>query len=217
MNTLTPTLRITEIFYSLQGESTNVGLPTIFIRLTGCPLRCTYCDTAYAFHGGKKRELADIFHELAKYSCKTVCVTGGEPLAQPNCLPLMTQLCDLGYQVSIETSGAIDISEIDPRVMIVMDLKTPASGEQDKNLWNNISHLKPTDQIKWVICNLNDYEWAKACILEHKLDGKTQLLFSPSHQQLEPSLLAEWILKDQLPVRFQMQLHKVLWGNEPGR
>jgi len=217
MNNLKPNLRITEIFYSLQGESTRVGLPTVFVRLTGCPLRCTYCDTAYAFHGGKKRDFGDIQHEIAQFNCKTICVTGGEPLAQPHCLAFMTELCNQGYQVSIETSGALDISAIDPRVMIVMDLKTPASGEQNKNLWDNIVHLKPNDQIKCVISDMNDYEWSKKSLIEHDLAARVQILFSPSYQNLDPAVLAEWILQDQLPVRLQIQLHKILWGNQAGR
>lgn len=217
MNNNAPTLRITEIFYSLQGESTLIGLPTVFVRLTGCPLRCQYCDTAYAFQGGKKYTLSHILETIATYHCQTICVTGGEPLAQPNCIPLLTQLCDAGYQVSIETSGALDISRIDPRVIIIMDLKTPASGEISKNLWENLKFIKPKDQIKWVICGRDDYEWAKECIQKYHLTQKAQLLFSPSHHQLSPATLAEWILNDHLPVRFQLQLHKILWHDQPGR
>lgn len=209
-------LRITELFHSLQGESVTVGLPTVFVRLTGCPLRCQYCDTAYAFSGGELREIADILVEVASYQCKHVCVTGGEPLAQPGCIPLLAQLCDAGHIVSIETSGARDISEIDPRVMIVMDLKTPDSLEDDKNLLANIDYLKPTDQIKFVLCSRKDYDWARNIINEYNLIEKVQLLFSPSWQQLNPTDLANWIIEDKLSVRFQLQLHKILWNDEPG-
>lgn len=209
-------LRITEIFYSLQGESTTSGLPTVFIRLTGCPLRCQYCDTAYAFNGGETQELDSILDKVASYSCKHVCVTGGEPLAQPGCLALLKQLCDEGYTVSLETSGARDIAEVDKGVMIVMDLKTPDSLECSKNLLNNIQYLKPRDQIKFVICSREDYLWACQMIQEHALAERVQLLFSPSWKQIDHKLLAEWILEDHLPVRFQLQLHKILWNDAPG-
>jgi len=210
------TLRITEIFHSIQGESTTVGLPTVFVRLTGCPLRCQYCDTAYAFTGGQLRDLDDILSTIASYQCRQVCVTGGEPLAQPGCIHLLTRLCDAGYQVSIETSGARDIAPIDRRVMIVMDLKTPDSLESDKNLLANLDHLKPEDQIKFVLCTRKDYEWACQMIKEFDLDKKVQLLFSPSWDQLNATTLADWIIEDSLPVRFQLQLHKILWNDAPG-
>jgi len=209
-------LKITELFHSLQGESVHAGLPTVFIRLTGCPLRCAYCDTSYAFSGGILTSLNDILTEVASYQCKQVCVTGGEPLAQPACTSLLRRLCDDGYSVSIETSGALDIAPIDQRVMIVMDLKTPDSLESGKNRLANLSSLKPTDQIKFVLCSRKDYEWACSMIDEHELDRRVQLLFSPSWDQLNPTELASWILADKLPVRFQIQLHKVLWGTVAG-
>ena len=209
-------IRITEIFYSLQGESINVGLPTVFIRLTGCPLRCQYCDTAYAFNGGNRRSISDILAELQQYNATYVCVTGGEPLAQPGCIPLLNELCDAGYLVSLETSGAIDISTVDQRVMIIMDLKTPDSQECEKNLFSNLAYLKPCDQIKFVLCSRNDYEWACQLIRERDLINQVQLLFSPSWNQLNPTLLADWIVADRLLVRFQLQLHKVLWNDAKG-
>ena len=209
-------LRITEIFHSLQGESTTVGLPTVFVRLTGCPLRCNYCDTAYAFNGGGMISIDDILMQVGAFGCEHVCVTGGEPLAQPNCIDLLKRLCDAGHSVSIETSGARDISAIDPRIMIVMDLKTPDSGECEKNMLTNLPYLKPTDQIKFVLCSQNDYQWARAMIAEHTLDKQTQLLFSPSWGQLNPTTLADWIINDRVPVRFQLQLHKILWNDAPG-
>lgn len=209
-------LRITEIFHSLQGESVTVGLPTVFVRLTGCPLRCQYCDTAYAFNGGVVREMDDILNNVASYQCKHVCVTGGEPLAQPGCIELLKRLCDAGYFVSIETSGARDISAIDKRVIIVMDLKTPDSLECDKNLLTNLDHLKPEDQIKFVLCSRGDYEWACNIIDEYHLSERVQLLFSPSWNQLNPTELANWIVHDKLSVRFQLQLHKILWNDAPG-
>jgi len=209
-------LRITEIFYSLQGESTTSGLPTVFVRLTGCPLRCQYCDTAYAFSGGKHHSIEDILQEIAGFQCKRVCVTGGEPLAQKGCYDFLEKLCDAGYEVSIETSGARDIASVDVRVMIVMDLKTPDSQEQDKNLLSNLDHLKMTDQIKFVICSRTDYDWACMMIKQYDLANKTQLLFSPSWHQINHRDLAEWILQDRLPVRFQLQLHKILWNDAPG-
>ena len=210
-------LRITEIFYSLQGESATVGCPTIFIRLTGCPLRCNYCDTTYAFQGGEWWTLDSILAEVKKYQTPYITVTGGEPLAQKNCLPLLTYLVDAGYQVSLETSGALDILSVDKRVTIVMDIKTPSSGEVEKNLWSNIQQLKSSDQVKLVIANREDYDWSVELLKQHQLSQKCAVLFSPVQEQLEPRQLADWILQDQLPVRFQVQLHKLLWNNEPGR
>lgn len=209
-------IRITEIFYSLQGESITVGLPTVFVRLTGCPLRCQYCDTAYAFSGGEMLGLTTILEKVASYQCKQVCVTGGEPLAQPGCLSLLQALCDARYRVSLETSGARDISGVDKRVMIVMDLKTPGSGEANKNLFTNLEYLKPTDQIKFVLCNRNDYDWARQILLEFNLPERVQVLFSPSWNELNPTTLADWIIQDRLAVRFQLQLHKILWDDAPG-
>lgn len=210
-------LRITEIFFSLQGEARTVGLPTIFIRLTGCPLRCSYCDTTYSFTGGEKYTLTAIMQQVADYGAKYVCVTGGEPLAQPNCLPLLTALCDAGYQVSLETSGALDVSQVDRRVSKVVDLKTPDSGEAHRNLYENMQHLTANDQIKFVICSRQDYQWAKFKIDEFQLNQRvSDVLFSPSHQQQDPRELAEWILADKLAVRLQVQLHKYLWNNEAG-
>lgn len=210
-------LRITEIFFSLQGEARTVGLPTVFIRLTGCPLRCSYCDTTYSFTGGEKYTLTAIMQQVADYGAKYVCVTGGEPLAQPNCLPLLTALCDAGYQVSLETSGALDVSLVDPRVSKVVDLKTPDSGEAHRNLYENMQHLTANDQIKFVICSRQDYQWAKFKIDEFQLNQRvSDVLLSPSHQQQDPRELAEWILADKLAVRLQVQLHKYLWNNEAG-
>jgi 7-carboxy-7-deazaguanine synthase len=209
-------LRITEIFHSIQGEADSVGWPTVFVRLTGCPLRCGYCDTAYAFHGGEWWSFDEVLAEVAGHVPRYVTVTGGEPLAQKNCLPLLTRLCDAGYTVSIETSGALPIAPLDPRVIRVMDLKTPASGEMEKNLLENIPALRTKDQVKFVICDRTDYEWSKAQVAEHQLTERCQVLFSPSHEQVSPRELAEWILADRLPVRLQVQLHKYLWGNVPG-
>jgi 7-carboxy-7-deazaguanine synthase len=209
--------RITEIFYSLQGESRTVGLPTVFVRVTGCPLRCGYCDTEYAFYGGEKRDVSDIVAEVLSYNPKYVCVTGGEPLAQPGCIPLLTALCDEGLEVSLETSGAMDVSNVDPRVVKVMDLKTPASGEESKNRYDNIGFLTAQDQIKFVIVNKTDYDWAKAQLAEHDLIDRAEVLFSPIHGELEPAQLAEWIIDDNLPVRMQIQMHKYLWGDAQGR
>lgn len=209
--------RITEIFYSLQGESRTVGLPTVFVRLTGCPLRCGYCDTEYAFHGGEKMEITDIVASVTAYNPRYVCVTGGEPLAQSSCLELLTALCNTGVEVSIETSGAMDISRVDPRVVIVMDLKTPGSGEVDRNRYANIELLKRKDQLKFVICNRDDYEWACQRITEYQLAQRCEVLFSPIHGELKPAELADWIVADNLPVRMQLQLHKYLWGDEKGR
>ena len=215
---LTSTLRITEIFHSLQGESKTVGIPTVFVRLTGCPLRCQYCDTAYAFDGGELMELDTIKAVLEEVGCGYVTVTGGEPLAQPNCLPLLEQLCDSGYNVSIETSGAMSIEQVDKRVSIVMDLKTPASKEVDKNRYENIAFLKPADQVKFVICDEKDYIWSKAQLDRYDLVAKVnEILFSPSFEEIEPVQLAEWILRDKLKIRMQMQLHKQIWGSVAGK
>ena len=209
-------LRITEIFHSIQGEADSVGWPTVFVRLTGCPLRCGYCDTAYAFYGGHWMGFDAILAEVAKYAPRHVTVTGGEPLAQKNCAALLTRLCDAGYRVSLETSGALPIAGLDPRVVRVMDLKTPGSGECERNLLANVAELRPTDQVKFVICDRADYEWSRAMLSEHGLAGRCQVLFSASHGQLDSRELAEWILADRLPVRLQVQLHKYLWGNVPG-
>lgn len=209
--------RITEIFYSLQGESRTVGLPTVFVRLTGCPLRCGYCDTEYAFYGGEKMAITDIVEQVANYNPRYVCVTGGEPLAQPNCIPLLTAICDLGVEVSLETSGAMDMTRVDPRVVKVMDLKTPGSGEESKNRYSNIELLRQQDQLKFVICNRGDYDWARAKLDEYQLAQRCEVLFSPIHGELKPADLADWIVEDNLPVRMQLQLHKYLWGDEKGR
>ncbi len=210
-------LRITEIFYSLQGESNTVGLPTVFIRLTGCPLRCVYCDTAYAFTGGKKIAIDAVIAEAEQYRTQYITVTGGEPLAQPACLELMTKLLDKGYVVSLETSGALDVSEVDPRVVKVMDLKTPSSGELSRNLYKNIDHLTAKDQLKFVIGNDEDYDWSKSVLSEYDLPKRCEVLFSPVMGQQNPTELAEKILKDRLPVRFQLQLHKILWDDAQGK
>lgn len=211
-------LRITEIFNSLQGEARTIGRPTVFVRLTGCPLRCQYCDTTYAFSGGEMWSLEAILDEVASYSPRYVTVTGGEPLAQPNCRPLLASLCDAGYEVSLETSGALEIEGLDPRVSVVLDLKTPDSGESHRNLMENIPHLKAIDQVKFVICSRQDYQWARMKVDELLLAEKVDdVLFSPSHGQVNPVELADWIVEDRLPVRFQLQLHKVLWADEPGR
>jgi 7-carboxy-7-deazaguanine synthase len=212
-----PSLKITEIFYSLQGEARDAGWPTVFVRLTGCPLRCQYCDTEYAFTGGESMTLATIMQKVASYQPRYVCVTGGEPLAQKPCRDLLAQLCDEGYAVSLETSGAMDISDIDSRVTRVMDLKTPGSGENDRNRLDNIDQLTSHDQLKFVICSREDYEWAKDMINQFELDKKCDVLFSPSASELSATELADWIMLDNLPVRFQMQLHKILWNDEPGR
>lgn len=212
-----PSLRIAEIFYSLQGEARTVGLPTVFVRLTGCPLRCGYCDSEYAFHGGERKSFSEILAQIAQYGTDYVCVTGGEPLAQPDCLPLLTAICNLYDNVSLETSGAIDIEGVDERVGIVMDIKTPGSGEADKNLYQNIPLLKRKDQVKFVICDREDYQWAKFKLDEYDLPGRvSDVLFSPSFGQVSPADLASWILEDQLKVRFQLQLHKQIWGDVPG-
>ena len=217
MSSPTPTLRVTEIFLSLQGESSRVGLPTVFVRLTGCPLRCGYCDTEYAFTGGETMDLPAILNRVAKLHAHYVCVTGGEPLAQKNCAALLAALCDAGYSVSLETSGALDISAIDARVSRIVDIKTPGSGEVEKNRWENLAALVPSDEVKFVLCDEADYQWAKQVLAEHHLAEKTLVLFSPVHGQLNPAQLADWILRDQLRVRLQVQLHKILWGVTPGR
>ena len=210
-------LRITEIFFSLQGETKTVGLPTVFVRLTGCPLRCHYCDTSYAFQGGKWYSIAAILARIKQYQAHYVTVTGGEPLAQKACLVLLQRLCDEGYEVSLETSGALSVSGVDARVMKVIDIKTPGSGEKEKNNWKNLAYLLPQDQIKFVICNRADYDWAKAVMVQHQLAACCEILFSPSYEEVNPRDLADWILADQLSVRLQIQLHKYLWGNVPGK
>ncbi|TAK64657.1 7-carboxy-7-deazaguanine synthase QueE [Methylobacter sp.] len=210
-------LRITEIFYSIQGESNTVGLPTVFVRLTGCPLRCVYCDTAYAFTGGKKIEIDAVIAEVEQYGARYITVTGGEPLAQPGCLELMTKLADKGYVVSLETSGALDVSKVDPRIVKVMDLKTPSSGELSRNFYQNIEYLTAKDQVKFVIGNDKDYDWSKSVLIEYDLPNRCEILFSPVMGQQNPTELAEKILKDRLPVRFQLQLHKLLWDDAQGK
>lgn len=218
-NILTSTatrLKITEIFYSLQGEALNVGLPTVFIRLTGCPLRCTYCDTEYAFSGGDWYSLEQILGEAASYNTPHITVTGGEPLAQKNCIPLLTQLCDAGFSVSLETSGALSLEWVDSRVAKIMDIKTPASGESEKNKLENLQYLSKRDQLKFVICDEADYVWSKSLLESKCLDNICEVLFSPSSEQLAARTLADWIIRDRLPVRFQIQLHKILWGDGPG-
>ena len=209
-------LRITETFLSLQGEADAVGWPTFFIRLTGCPLRCRYCDTAYAFHGGEWRAVARLVDEARESRARFVCVTGGEPLAQRSCLALLKVLCDAGFQVSLETSGAIDSSAVDERVVRVIDIKTPGSGESRRNLDLAVHEIRRTDQLKFVICDRADYEWSRERVTGERLDARCQVLFSPSYQQVPAAQLANWILADRLPVRFQVQLHKVLWGDVPG-
>lgn len=209
-------LRISEIFFSLQGETRNIGLPTVFIRLIGCPLRCTYCDTTYAFTGGQNMSVAEIMKQVAGYAPRYVTVTGGEPLAQKNCLLLLTALCDAGYEVSLETGGALDISAVDARVMRVLDIKTPASGEAEKNRWENLPSLTMHDEIKFVLCDENDYQWSRQILQQHHLAEKCPVVFSPAHGALNATQLAEWILRDRLPVRMQLQLHKLLWENAPG-
>lgn len=212
------TLRITEVFYSLQGETRTAGLPTVFVRLTGCPLRCQYCDSAYAFSGGSLRTLDSILEQVAAFKPRYVCVTGGEPLAQPNVHPLMARLCDAGYEVSLETSGALDIAQVDPRVSRVLDLKTPGSEEVNRNRYENIDLLSANDQVKFVLCSREDYDWAVSKLIQYGLERRAgEVLFSPSHHQLNATDLADWIVADNLPVRLQMQLHKFLWNDEPGR
>jgi 7-carboxy-7-deazaguanine synthase len=210
-------LRINEIFHSLQGEADCVGFPTVFVRLTGCPLRCQYCDTEYAFHSGDWFDLDTILLKVRGFEARHVCVTGGEPLAQPNCLKLLERLCDAGYEVSLETSGALDVAAVDSRVSRVIDVKTPDSNEAARNRIENFAHLSQHDQLKFVICSREDYDWSKAFLREYALTERCRILFSPSYNQLAPNSLADWILADRLPVRFQMQLHKVLWGDVPGK
>jgi len=210
-------LRVNEIFHSLQGEADAVGYPTVFVRLTGCPLRCQYCDTEYAFHAGEWFDLDAILEKVHGYGARHVCVTGGEPLAQPNCLKLLERLCDEGLEVSLETSGALDIAPVDARVSRVVDVKTPGSREAARNRLENFGVLTPRDQLKFVICSREDYDWSKAFLLEHALPEQCRILFSPSYNQVSPTALADWILADRLPVRFQLQLHKILWGDTPGK
>jgi 7-carboxy-7-deazaguanine synthase len=212
-----PSLRINEIFFSLQGETSRVGLPTVFIRLTGCPLRCTYCDTTYAFQEGETLTLEEILGTVVQFHARYVTVTGGEPLAQKNCLPLLRQLCDAGYSVSLETGGALDISKVDPRVSKILDIKTPGSGEADKNRWKNLEWLTLQDEVKFVLCGEEDYVWAKRVLDERNVAQRCQVLFSAAQGQLEPATLAEWILRDNVPVRLQIQLHKLLWGEGRGK
>lgn len=210
-------LRVNEIFHSLQGEAEAVGYPTVFVRLTGCPLRCQYCDTEYAFHAGEWLGIDAIVERAAEFGAEYVCVTGGEPLAQPNCLALLSRLCDRGFKVSLETSGAMDIAAVDARVARVVDVKTPGSGEAQRNRLGNLALMRPVDQLKFVICSRNDYEWSKEFMATHALRGSCQILFSPSYNEISARDLAEWILADRLTVRFQLQLHKVLWGETPGK
>jgi 7-carboxy-7-deazaguanine synthase len=210
-------LKVTEIFFSLQGEARQAGLPTVFVRLTGCPLRCVYCDSAYAFHGGDWMHFEEILAEVRRHDVRHVCVTGGEPLAQKRCAELLALLCEEGFEVSLETSGAVDICAADTRVSRVMDLKTPDSGEEGRNLWSNLEKLTPHDQVKFVICSRSDYEWAREQVRERGLNQLCEVLFSPVWGEVDPRELAEWVLEDQLPVRFQLQLHKLLWGDVPGR
>lgn len=213
----TLTLRLTEVFLSLQGETSRAGLPTVFVRLTGCPLRCNWCDTPYSFQGGETVTLTALLDRVAEYGVPTVCVTGGEPLAQKNCLPLLTALCDAGYSVSLETSGALDVSQVDVRVSRVIDIKPPGSGEAARNRWENITHLTPHDEIKFVLAGRADYDWAREVMSTHTLSQVCPILFSPVQGELPPSQLAEWVIADRLPVRMQVQLHKILWGNAPGK
>lgn len=210
-------LKITEIFFSLQGEADTAGIPTVFVRLTGCPLRCQYCDTEYAFYGGEWFAIDQVLTEVARHGSRYVCVTGGEPLAQRNCLKLLARLCDEGYRVSLETSGALDVTSVDPRVVRVVDIKTPGSTESERNRLENLDDLRLTDQLKFVICDRADYDWSRRFIAQHELADRCPILFSPSHEQLAAVQLANWILEDRLPVRLQIQLHKYLWGNVPGK
>lgn len=210
-------LKITEVFLSLQGEARDAGWPTVFVRLTGCPLRCQYCDTTYSFFGGEWRSIDDLLAEVASHGVRHVCVTGGEPLSQKRCLDLLRRLCDAGYVVSLETSGAIDIADVDPRVSRVLDIKTPGSAEVARNRWENLALLTAHDQIKFVICGREDYEWSREVLREHHLHERCDVLFSPSKSEVSARDLADWIVADRLPVKFQMQLHKILWNDEPGR
>lgn len=209
-------LKVYEIFHSLQGETSRMGLPTVFVRLTGCPMRCTYCDTEYAFSGGKNMEVAEILQQVANYGARYVCVTGGEPLAQKECHTLLQALCDAGYSVSLETGGAMDIAKVDARVSVILDVKTPASGEEKNMRWDNLNHVQAKDEIKFVICNRADYDWAKAKLDEFKLTQKCPVLFSPAFHDVPAETLAAWVLEDKLPVRMQIQLHKILWGEKAG-
>ncbi len=209
-------LKIYEIFHSLQGETSRIGLPTVFVRLTGCPMRCTYCDTEYAFSGGGNMQIDEILQKVAEFGTKYVTVTGGEPLAQKECYLLLQALCDAGYSVSLETGGAMDIAPVDKRVSVILDIKTPASNEEKNMLWSNVEHVKPSDEIKFVLVNRADYDWAKAKIVELKLTEKCPVLFSPSFHDLPAEALAGWVLADKLPVRMQIQLHKILWGEKQG-
>lgn len=210
------TLKVYEIFHSLQGESSRIGLPTVFVRLTGCPMRCVYCDTEYAFSGGSNMTLEQIMEKVAEFGTRYVTVTGGEPLAQKQCLNLLTRLCDSGYEVSLETGGAIDTSGVDARVAVILDVKTPGSGELKNNHWENLQRLKPKDEVKFVLCDRADYDWAKQVLTERGIANQCSVLFSPVYNQVNPTDLAEWILQDKLPVRMQVQLHKILWGEKPG-
>lgn len=210
-------LKVTEIFYSLQGESRTVGWPTVFVRLTGCPLRCVWCDTEYAFHGGQWMDFDTILAHVAEYPTPHVTVTGGEPLAQRRCLGLLGRLCDAGYLVSLETSGALDLSGVDARVVKVMDLKPPGSGEVERNRWENLALLNPQDQVKFVIADRDDYDWSVEQLRRHRLNEQCEVLFSPVQDRMRPTRLADWILEDRLPLRFQLQLHKLLWGDRPGK
>lgn len=210
-------LKVTEIFHSLQGEAAQVGLPTVFVRLTGCPLRCQYCDTEYAFTGGEWMHIEDILEQVRQFGTPYVCVTGGEPLAQKRCGEFLERLCDEGLQVSLETSGAMDIGLADERVCRVMDIKTPGSGEEARNRWENVERLTPNDQVKFVICSREDFDWSMEKIREYRLNEDCEVLFSPSWGQVEAAELAQWVLEERAPVRFQLQLHKILWGDTPGR
>ena len=210
-------LRVYEIFHSLQGESSRIGLPTVFVRLTGCPMRCVYCDTEYAFTGGGNMTLDEIMDKVASHGTRYVTVTGGEPLAQKACFTLLNMLCDAGYEVSLETGGAIDTSDVDPRVAVILDVKTPGSGEMANNVWTNLERLKPSDEVKFVLCDRADYDWAKQIMAERGISARCSVLFSPVYGQVDPTALADWILQDKLPVRMQVQLHKILWGEIPGK
>lgn len=210
------TLKVYEIFHSVQGESSRIGLPTVFVRLTGCPMRCVYCDTEYAFSGGSNMRLDQIMEKVASFGARYVTVTGGEPLAQKECLPFLTRLCDAGYEVSLETGGAIDTDGVDARVAVILDVKTPGSGEAEKNRWGNLHRLKPQDEVKFVLCDRADYDWARQIMADYGIAQKCSVLFSPVHGSLDAAKLAEWILADRLPVRMQVQLHKILWGEKPG-